>query len=63
MEPYQERVIVEHDELTEKYVKLTAFFTTEAFGHLQDTERSFLRAQLGIMKAYLAILAERIKLF
>ena len=64
MQPYQERVVAERDELTDKIVKLLAFIHTPArWVNLDSAERARLERQLVCMRAYRAILDERIAEF
>ncbi len=63
MEPYQERVISEMTELAERINKLSAFIGSSPFVHLPYSERSRLKIQYHIMKAYESILKERIEEF
>lgn len=63
MQPHQERVIVEKDELDEKRTKLTAFIGGAAYKGLDSSEQSRLDRQLEAMTLYSNILAERINAF
>jgi len=63
MQPHQQRVIVERDELSEKLTKLNVFIGGQIYYSLADAERARLAKQAGIMKAYLDILNERIEVF
>ena len=60
MELYQQRVVAERAELSERLGKLLAFFQSEAFAKLSEAERSRLRNPARFMDGYLAVLEERI---
>lgn len=59
-EDYIKRLGVEHNELVDKYNKLTSFLITEKFNKLREDRKNRLRIQHTIMQAYVAILQERI---
>lgn len=62
MEPQQERVVKERDELLDKTEKLAVFIERSVIHKsLPEEEQSRLSRQLGVMKLYLAILDERIE--
>jgi len=61
--PHQQRVIDELRELTEKVVKLGAFFGTTTFLGLPDAEKVRLRAQAAFMAGYQDMLRLRIEAF
>jgi hypothetical protein len=63
MQPHQERVVVEKQELDEKITKLTAFIGGTIFAGLPDAERSRLSIQLQHMNGYSEILSQRIAAF
>lgn len=63
MEPYQQRVIEEHDELNIKIVKLERFMASEAFTELPDWESELLNQQYLYMGYYLGVLSQRIRTF
>lgn len=63
MQPYQERVITERDELLEKISKLGTFFDSQVFLILSTRERYLLYRQNFYMKQYARILNERISAF
>lgn len=63
MEPHQQRVLQEKQDLDEKLTKLLAFFQSEAFVGLSEAERSRLRNQARFMDGYAAVLEERIAAF
>ena len=64
MEPYQERVVSERDELEIKILKLAEFIRQGddyTFSRLPLDEQLRLRAQLSAMRVYSHILATRIE--
>lgn len=64
MQPHQERVVTESNELREKLTRLTAFISgNEAFGKLEEKDQNLLRQQRDIMIEYLDVLGERIARF
>jgi hypothetical protein len=64
MEAYQERVVVEKEQLDEKIKKLEDFiFRTTKFFDVPDDERLRLVKQYGYMKDYSSILGQRIANF
>ena len=63
MQPYQQRVVTEREELSEKIVKLTKFFDTEMYQALPGPEQDRMFRQLKHMNAYSDVLAERIVAF
>jgi hypothetical protein len=63
MQPHQERVVAERNELSERIEKLAAFFETDLFSSLPTAEARRLCRQYGHMKSYLDILDERIEAF
>lgn len=64
MQPYQERVVVEHQELCEKIDKLTQFVTSsDMFKSLDETDRTLLWHQLELMILYRNTLIKRINRF
>lgn len=63
MQPHQERVVTERDELQEKLTKLAAFFPSKIFAGLDESERLRLTKQLGLMEGYRDVLNERIAAF
>ena len=65
MAPWQERVIVERDELADKLAKLSAFVTSRpsSFETLTDREKNLMRAQREAMLTYHEILEERVSLW
>jgi uncharacterized protein len=62
MEPWQERVIVERDELADKLIKLSVFISGNAkFLALDNEDKRLMRAQRGAMLAYHDALEDRIR--
>lgn len=63
LQPHQQRVVDEKNELSERLGKLLAFFQTPTFDGLSEAERSRLRNQARFMDGYAAVLEERIAAF
>lgn len=63
MQPHQQRVVDEKNELDERLGKLLAFFQTPMFGTLSEAEQSRMRNQARFMDGYSAVLGERIAAF
>ena len=63
MQPHEQRVVDERDELTDKLTKLGAFFHTEVFEGLPEAERILLVTQEDYMQGYLNTLNRRIERF
>lgn len=63
MQPHEQRVIDERDELSTKLNALGAFITTPKFRELEDIDRTHLRAQAAHMRRYLKTLDQRIGRF
>lgn len=63
MQPHQQRVVDEKDELEEKLTKLNSFIGGTIYDSLSADERNRLSRQAVIMKDYLDILNERINAF
>ena len=63
MKPHELRVVDEKNELDDKKDKLQAFFGSETFMTLSETDKCMLHCQYQIMKSYSCILAERIRRF
>lgn len=55
------RMGVEHNELVDRYNKLNAFIFTDYFSTLDENRKSRMFIQRNVMKAYIAILQERIE--
>lgn len=63
MQPHQERVVQEKQELDERLFKLRLFMEKAAFKELDIREKSLLTLQAQVMHNYSDILAERIALW
>ena len=60
MKDWQQRIIDEKNELDEKTIKLERFINENlSFDALTAQDQELLKAQLEIMKAYIAILIAR----
>lgn len=60
---WQMRVIEELEALDEKILKLELFIPTQKFAELDEVEQARLTRQLNHMRAYSAVLLERINTF
>lgn len=60
---YQQRVLEEHRELSDKVNSLHKFAESMPFALLGEVEKSLLTTQLIYMKSYLHVLEERISIF
>ena len=63
MQPHQEKVVVEKQELDEKIDKLTLFIKGTIYASLPAEEQMRLNNQLGYMVGYSNCLGERIEAF
>lgn len=63
MQPHQQRVVDEKNELGERLEKLLAFRQTELYKSLPEQEQELLYFQSQAMKHYHEILEQRIELF
>ena len=63
MQIYQERVVDEKSELSEKLEKLEAFIGGTIYNSLPPSEQTILSRQLLIMQLYEQVLSERIGSF
>lgn len=63
LQPHQQRVVTEKQELDEKRSKLKSFTEGETFKGLDEKNQELLTKQQGIMDDYSAVLQERIELF
>jgi len=63
IQPHQQRVVDEKEQLDIKIDALKVFFSNPIFLGLDEVEQDRLHCQYQIMKAYSAILASRIKAF
>lgn len=62
MSDFLTRLVIEHDELREKQMKLQAFLSTENFSKVDQTQQVLLKIQVSAMETYMAILENRITL-
>lgn len=58
---FKKRVVRERDQLSENITKLNAFLVTPAYDRLDAPERSRLTKQADAMRAYCAVLNDRIE--
>lgn len=63
MEPYQQRVVDEKNELDARYEKPLDFLCTDVFKGLPQQEKDRLVRQADIMLKYSLVLGERIAAF
>ena len=63
MQPYQERVVIEHKELHDKIDKLIVFIDSDYFQSLDLIDQSLLKQQLDVMMQYRSILLKRCLLY
>lgn len=63
MQPYQERVVAEREELKERLSKLRTFMGSEQYDLLDASERDRLFRQAAHMAGYGRVLGERIAAF
>ncbi|EEJ7233427.1 hypothetical protein S483_001319 [Salmonella enterica subsp. salamae] len=64
LQPHQQRVVDEANDLADKFTKLVAFIgSSSVYQSLESTEQTLLRGQVGAMRAYLEILNLRIESF
>ncbi len=63
LQPHQQRVVIERDDVSEKLAKLMSFFQTPTFAGLSEAEQSRMRNQARFMDGYAAVLEERIAAF
>ena len=61
--PFQQRVVLECEELSSKYAKLVSFLSQSPAPELSVDEIEDLRQQLGAMQEYLIVLRRRIARF
>lgn len=61
-ETFLDRLVIEHNELSDKQEKLNKFFGSDTFEKLPISKQTLLHAQFGAMLAYSQILAERIRI-
>lgn len=63
MQEWQQRVVKEYDELSQKVLKLVEFVFGAQFQDLPTEDQTLLRVQLGAMSSYSAILEARMQRF
>jgi hypothetical protein len=63
MQPHQQRVVDELNELSERAGKLLAFLQSPTFQTLSKAEKNRLRHQSNYMSGYAMVLRERIEAF
>ena len=63
MQPHQQRVVDEKQELDEKIGKLMPFLMTSIFENLDEAEQERMIRQLHLMSGYSEVLGERIAAF
>lgn len=63
LQPHQQRVVDEKNEVSDRLSRLYAFFQGPIFPTLSEAERSRLRNQARFMDGYAAVLEERIQAF
>lgn len=63
MQPHQERVVTELNELNGKIEKLIPFIGSKIYESLPEAEQLRLNKQLGYMQLYSNVLQERITAF
>lgn len=63
MQPHEQRVVAERDDLKERFEKLEAFLDGDIFRNMTVRDRTLLRRQYGHMEGYLKMLDLRIKYF
>lgn len=61
--PFQQRVIDEHEQLSEKLAKLKEFIPSAFFAGLPEAEQHRMQRQVNAMHEYAAVLSERIAAF
>lgn len=60
MKPYQERVLIEKQELDVRLSRLNDFISSDSFYSVPTSEQDMLKDQLIAMQVYSEILANRI---
>lgn len=63
MQPYQQRVLVECNELADKTQALYIFLSSKKFNELDTAEQVLLKTQYYAMAIYLQVLEQRIQKF
>lgn len=59
-ETYVDRMMIERDEVKERYLNGRKFMFSDKFNTLSDNDKTMLGSQLNAMERYLMILSERI---
>ncbi len=60
LQPHEERVVAEYDDLTTKVEKLGTFLSSPAAVNLSYEDKTLLDHQMNYMTLYLSILRERV---
>ncbi|AJW28999.1 hypothetical protein Z042_26280 [Chania multitudinisentens RB-25] len=63
MQPHQQRVVDERNELEDRLYRLSSFIAGTVFPRLPEQDRQLLEAQQHTMSAYVEVLTQRIELF
>lgn len=63
MQPHEQRVVTERDQLQEKIVKLENFIEGPVFEAMEYVDRKFMRIQMMAMMTYCEALNSRIGRF
>lgn len=63
MQPHEERVVAEENDLSDKLNKLGVFIHSEKFSTLDGIDQYLLKRQDDYMRAYVDVLRARIKRF
>ena len=63
MQPHEQRVVDEKNELGEKLEKILAFIQTDFYKGLSEKEQELLYFQSQVMEDYYEVLQQRIELF
>ena len=63
MQPHEQRVVNEMNELGEKLEKLLTFLQTDFYKSLTEKEQELLYFQSQVMEDYYEVLQQRIELF
>ena len=62
-QPYQQRMVIERDQLFDRIERLSAFMLTPLYEKLPVEEKDRMQKQLIAMQSYQKVLDERIKAF
>lgn len=63
LQPHQERVVVETNEVKLKLTNLAKFINSDFFKTVDTDEQERLKRQIGFMRQYYDVLEERIAAF